>query len=129
MATTTAMRTAPAATARESGRQEVRPIAPPVDIYETDTMVVLLADVPGVTADGVDVTAERDTLTIRGRVERQPAEPDYQEFELRDYSRSFTLTQDLEADRVTATLRDGVLRVEIPKSARVQPKRIPVKAE
>jgi HSP20 family molecular chaperone IbpA len=123
------MRTAPAATARESGRQESRPIAPPVDIYETDTMVVLLADVPGVTADSVDVTAERDTLTIRGRVERQPAEPDYQEFELRDYDRSFTLTQDLEADRVTATLRDGVLRVEIPKSARVQPKRIPVKAD
>jgi HSP20 family molecular chaperone IbpA len=92
-------------------------------------MVVLLADVPGVTADGVDVTAERDTLTIRGRVESLPAEPDYQEFELRDYYRSFTLTQDLEADRVTATLRDGVLRVEIPKSARVQPKRIPVKAD
>jgi len=104
--------------------------APPVDIYETDTGYVLMADMPGVTPDGLEVIAERDELTIRGRVTRQNETPPiYQEFELTDYYRVFMLTQDLETDQVSATLRDGVLRVEIPKSARLQPKKIPVKTE
>ena len=51
------------------------------------------------------------------------------EFELADYHRRFILTEDLDAERITAVLRDGVLRVEIPKSPRVQPKKIPVRTE
>jgi len=100
-----------------------------VDIYETDTQYVLLADMPGVTSDGLDVVAERDSLVIHGRVEHAAATADYQEFELADYHRAFTLTEDLETDGVTARLQDGVLRVEIPKSPRVQPKKIPVRTE
>ena len=73
--------------------------------------------------------AERDSLVIHGRVERSEGTPEYQEFELHDYHRAFTLTDDLDADRMTATLRDGVVRVDIPKSARVQPKKIPVRTE
>ena len=106
-----------------------RTITPRVDIYETDTMYVLLADMAGVTRDGLDVVAERDSLIVHGRVERSEGTPEYQEFELHDYHRAFALTDDLETDRMTAMFRDGVLRVEIPKSARVQPKQIPVRAE
>jgi HSP20 family protein len=127
MATTT---TTPVPATRPEARQAaVQTIAPLVDVYETDQMYVLLADMPGVQADGLDVVAERDSLTIRGRVERTGAMTDYQEFDLGDYYRAFTLSGDLEADKVSATLRDGVLRVEIPKSARVQPKKISVKTE
>jgi len=100
-----------------------------VDIYETEKAYVLLADMPGVATDGLDVEAERNTLVIRGRVERPAVPPDNQEFELADYQRAFTLTEDLDTEGITATLRDGVLRVEIPKSPKLQPKKIPVKTE
>lgn len=104
-------------------------MAPAVDIYEVDTAYILLADMPGVGADGLEVVAERDQLVINGRVERPATAPDYQEFELADYHRTFTLTEDLDAERIAATLKDGVLRVEIPKSPKVQPKKIPVRTE
>jgi HSP20 family molecular chaperone IbpA len=125
-------------TARPTGREitqdspprVVPTVAPRVDIYETDTGYVLLADMPGVKADGVDVTAERDELIIRGRVDPRPSGTgEYQEFELGNYQRTFVLTEDLEMSTVSATLRDGVLRVEVPKSARVQPKKIPIRVE
>jgi HSP20 family protein len=119
----------PATPRREALERTARTIAPRVDIYETETAYVVLADMPGVTADGLEVVAERDSLIVRGRVEPPPTPPDYQEFELGDYYRAFTLTEDLETDRVTAALRDGVLRVEIPKSPRVLPKKIPVRTE
>jgi HSP20 family molecular chaperone IbpA len=119
------MTTAPAA-ARQPAQ---RTVAPLVDIYEGEKSFILLADMPGVTADGLDVVAERDTLTIRGRVPPPAAAPDYQEFELADYYRVFTLTEDLDTAGISAGLKDGVLRVEIPKSPRVQPRKIAVRTE
>jgi HSP20 family molecular chaperone IbpA len=120
---------APAATRREAPERTSRTIAPRVDIYEVEKAYVLLADMPGVAPDGLDVEAERDTLIIRGRVERPSTPPDYQEFELADYQRVFTLTEDLDTESITAALRDGVLRVEIPKSPLTQPRKIPVRTE
>ena len=121
--------TAPAPAARESRERPARTISPRVDIYETEKTFVLLADMPGVTADGLQVVAERHELVIHGRVERAPTPPDYQEFELADYRRTFMLTEDLDTDGINATLRDGVLKVEIPKSPLAQPKKIPVRTE
>jgi HSP20 family molecular chaperone IbpA len=109
--------------------RSTRTVAPPVDIYETDAAYVLLADMPGVNPEGLDVTAERGELVIRGRTQAPATLPDYQEFELGTYQRMFVLTEDLDADRITATLREGVLRLEIPKSPKVQPKKIPVRAD
>jgi HSP20 family molecular chaperone IbpA len=128
MTTLTPSTTAPA-TRREERYAPAHTLAPLVDVYETDDMYVLLADMPGVQPDGLDVIAERDSLTIRGRVERPASEPDYREFELADYYRAFTLSEDLESDKVSAILRDGVLRVEIPKSPQVKPKKIQVRTE
>jgi len=84
---------------------------------------------PGVAPDGLEVIAERGDLVVRGRVEPPATTPDYQEFELANYYRAFTLTEDLDTAGITAVLRDGVLRVEIPKSPRLQPKKIPVRTE
>lgn len=120
----------PAAPARQAPAQRARPVVRPRgDIYETDTGYVLLVDMPAVKAEQLDVVAEGGELIIRGRVDPPSTEPDYKEFELVSYERSFVLTDDLEAAHVTATLRDGVLRVDIPKSERVKPRKIPVKAE
>ncbi|HWN15676.1 MAG TPA: Hsp20/alpha crystallin family protein [Candidatus Dormibacteraeota bacterium] len=114
---------------RDTADRAPRAIPPRVDIYETEKIYVLLADMPGVLPDGLDVVAERDELVIRGRVERPARTPDYQEFELANYYRAFTLTDDLDTDGITARLSDGVLRVEIPKSARTVFKKIPVRME
>jgi HSP20 family molecular chaperone IbpA len=120
---------APTPARRGAAERPTRAVAPRVDIYETDKAYVLLADMPGVAPDGLDVQAERGTLVIHGRTVRPETEPEYEEFELADYHRAFTLTEDLETDGISAVLRDGVLRVEIPKSPRVQPKKIPVRTE
>jgi HSP20 family protein len=121
--------TAPAPTRRETPQRATRTVTPAVDIYETDTAFILLADMPGVGPGGLDVVAEREQLIVRGRVERPTTEPDYQEFELADYYRTFVLTEDLDVEGIGAVLKDGVLRVDIPKSPRVVPKKIPVRAE
>jgi HSP20 family protein len=118
-----------AAARRETSERASRTVSPRVDIYEIDKAYVLVADLPGVAPGGLDVEAERGTLVIRGRVEHPTTPPDYQEFELADYQRAFTLTEDLDTDGTSATLRDGVLRVEIPKSPKMQPKKISVRTE
>ncbi len=122
--------TAPRPFERETAERAVRTVAPRADIFETDTAFVILADMPGVGPDGVEVVADSHTLSVRGTVSRSPAnaEVEHREFELADYHRAFTLTEDLDTDRISGTLRDGVLRVEIPKSERMQPKKIPVRA-
>jgi len=100
---------------------------PPVDIYETDTAHVLLADMPGVQSEGLDIQVEHDRLTVRGRVgEGGQERPHHQEFVLRDYYRAFTLTDEIDTENINATLSDGVLRIELPKSARAQVRKIPV---
>ena len=127
MATPTA--TMPRSATRESTERSTRTIAPPVDIFETDQSFVMLADLPGVGPDGLEVSTERDTLTIRGRTDRPEEEPDYQEFVLSDYRRTFALTEDLDVSQVSATLKDGVLRIQIATSPRLQPKRIPITSD
>jgi len=125
----TRRKTEPEIQASEKVERSEVTVVPRVDIYETDQAYVLLADMPGVGNDGLDVTAERDELTIRGHVKVREDSPDYEEFERTDYHRVFVLTEDLDAARIAATLKDGVLRVEIPKSPRLQPKKIPVRSE
>jgi HSP20 family molecular chaperone IbpA len=127
MATTTS--SAPSATTRESTERTVTTLIPAVDIFETESQFVLLADMPGVAADGVEVLTARDTLIVRGRAERRMSDPDYEEFGLGEYRRTFLITEDLDAESVSAKLIDGVLRVEIQKSDRLKPRKIPVHAE
>jgi HSP20 family protein len=131
MATET-LTAAPPSTDHETERA-VRTVSPRTDIFETDTAFVILADMPGVGPDDVELIADKDTLVVRGKAESAstnlPARQfEHREFERADYYRTFALTEDLDSDGITGTLRDGVLRVEVPKSPRVQPKRIPVRA-
>jgi HSP20 family protein len=108
---------------------EVEHVTPSVDIYETDTEHVLLADMPGVSRDGLEIHVDRDRLTIRGRVGQAGApQPQHREFELHDYYRAFTLADDIETDKISANLSDGVLRLVLPKSVRARVRKIPVSA-
>lgn len=108
-----------------------RIFVPRVDIYETNDDIVMIADMPGVDEQSVDITLEKNVLTINGRVE--PEQPDnfslaYAEYETGDFQRSFTLTSKIDWDQVEATVQDGVLHLRLPKAPEAKAKKITVKA-
>jgi HSP20 family protein len=102
---------------------------PPIDIYETADGLVLYADLPGVTADSLDLQVQDKRLTLYGRVQ-QPAglavRVLHQEYQTGDFLRSFILSDEVDHERIQAKLNNGVLRVELPRAARSKPRRIDV---
>jgi len=106
--------------------------APPIDIYESDEGLVLHADLPGVTVDSLDLQVQDNKLTLFGRVEESVAENArflHQEYSVGDFLRSFILSDDVDHDRITATLNNGVLKVTLPKAQQTEPRRIQVNSE
>jgi HSP20 family protein len=104
---------------------------PRVDVSEDDTGITLLADLPGVAREQLELRVEADTLHIEGSVEAAAPgglEAVYAEVRLPRYRRSFTLSRELDASRIEAQLKDGVLSLRIPKQAHAQPRRIEVSA-
>jgi HSP20 family molecular chaperone IbpA len=112
-------------------RTRTRPTyIPPTDIYETPDSIVVLAEMPGVAPDGVDITLERRVLTICGRATEQQHkgyQQVYAEYADGDYERVFTLSEDIDRDRISATLKDGVLHLALPKAERAQARKIELK--
>ena len=103
---------------------------PAVDIYEREDGLVLIADLPGVKEEDLDVTVEGRVLRIEGRVEPVPesVRTHVDELAAGDWHREFGLSEDLDASKVRASLRHGVLRIELPKSDRLRPRPIPIHA-
>jgi HSP20 family protein len=103
---------------------------PRVDIYESADEVVLQCDLPGVKPQDVDVRFEKGELSLYGKVQpRQvPAEYLEEEYGVGDFYRSFAIAPEIDAGKITAEYRDGVLTVHLPKQERVKPKRIAVQA-
>ncbi len=106
---------------QESGAERTRDrlaFVPATDIYETEEAITILADMPGVDETAVDITLEKNVLTINGFVE--PEQPEgyslaYAEYRIGDYQRSFSLSNEIDQDNIEATLKDGVLTVHLPK--------------
>jgi|SRR5215467_2653123 len=121
-----------AATTAGSERAVERPVfIPPADIYETRDNIVVLAEMPGVGPDGVDITLERRMLTVRGRhagSEHTGYPRVYNEYTDGDYERVFTLSENIDRDRIEATLKDGVLHLVLPKAETAKPRKIELKA-
>lgn len=127
--------------AQEAEKQEIvtsgaertrsRPaFVPRTDIYETNDKIVVVADMPGVDAEGVDITLEKNVLTINGYVE--PTKPEnytlaYAEYRVGDYERSFSLSNEIDQGKIEATMKNGVLYLDLPKVAPTT-KKIAVKA-
>ena len=123
------------------GKQEARTSAeltksgptftPAVDIFETDTEIVLLADVPGVRSEDLDVDLRDDVLTLEGDVLAPEAanETDVlQEYVTGKYFRQFTLSEAIDQAKIDASLTDGVLRLTLPKVEKATPRKIQVTA-
>jgi len=105
--------------------------SPRADVFETGEAIVVVADLPGVKEDGVDITLEKNVLTIAGRVDtpdRKPYKLAHSEYEEGDYERSFVLSQGVDQDGIKATVRNGVLRLVLPKAREAVARKIPVKA-
>jgi HSP20 family protein len=117
----------------ERGAERTRERAcfvPRADIYETDDGITVVADMPGVDENAVDITLEQNVLTISGCA--APVEPDgyrlgYAEYRVGDYQRRFTLSDQIDRDEIEAMVKDGVLHLHLPK---VEPmaRKIAVKA-
>lgn len=109
-----------------------RPLYRPLtDIVETEESVIVTAEMPGVGPDDVDITLENRVLTIRGRTptnEHAGYRRVYTEYGDGDYERSFTLSEDIDRNRIKAEQKNGVLVLELPKAKEAQPKKIKVKA-
>lgn len=119
--------------AKERTRESVagRPVvAPAVDIYENTEEILLVADLPGVTEEGLAVRLEKDQLSIEGRTElpQQPGTLLAADFRAVDYRREFMVPKGIDADKIAATLKQGVLRVKLPKIPAVKPRQITIQA-
>ena len=104
---------------------------PRVDIYETDDSIELMADMPGVDENSVDITLEKNVLTIDGAVNLE--QPDnyslaYAEYEVGDYQRKFTLSDEIDQGKIEASVKNGVLYLHLPKAGPAKAKKISVKA-
>jgi HSP20 family molecular chaperone IbpA len=111
--------------------RERQVFSPRADVYETGEEIVVMADMPGVREDSVDITLEKNVLTIQGKVEapsREGFQRAYGEFEDGDYERSFALSEGVDRNSIKATVKDGVLRLALPKAKEVAARKIPVKA-
>ena len=103
--------------------------APHVDIFETEKDVIVIADMPGVSPEGIDLSLEDGILTIQGH--RPPQQLlgrlILEEYESGQYMRRFTVAETIDQDNIEAALADGVLKVRLPKVGPAQPKKIEVK--
>ena len=114
--------------AREMTRGEERYMRPPVDIYETDNGLVLMADLPGVSKDTLEVRVDNNLLTIQAKAsDMVPGEPVYREFELAGWFRQFEVVDDIDVEKIKAEMKNGVLTLNLPLAEKAKPKRIEVK--
>lgn len=107
-----------------------RCFVPKADIYETEKEIIVLADVPGANEKTVDITLEKNVLSINAFIEpirRNGFDIAYAEYEEGDYQRSFRLSDEIDRDKIEATVSNGVLQLRLPKSQEARSKKIVVK--
>jgi len=102
---------------------------PATDIVETTEGVTLKFDMPGVAKENVDITVDKETLTIIGKAEpEETGTAVYRETHVGDYRRQFTLSGDMDPNNIAAIMSDGVLTVTVGKAAKAKPRRVQIAA-
>ena len=118
----------------QSDTEHTRPgpvFIPAVDIFESENEITLLADMPGVSTDHISIDLRDGQLTILGEVEPHSSESErllLKEYETGRFHRVFNLSDTIDQSKISATMKDGVLRLVLPKAEKAKPKSIPVKA-
>ncbi|MBI9083580.1 MAG: Hsp20/alpha crystallin family protein [Desulfobacterales bacterium] len=114
--------------------EQTRPglvFTPAVDIFETEGEITLLADMPGVASEGIEIDLRDDTLTLSGDVKPWEGADEtgvLVEFDTGRYYRQFTLSEVIDQGAIKASSADGVLRLSLPKAAKAIPRKIAVMA-
>ena len=112
---------------REETREHERYITPPVDIFETKDGLTVVADLPGVEQTGLDVRVADGILTLQGRTAHvAPGTPVDREYELLHFYRQFELPDEVDAEKIAAELKHGVLTLRLPKKEKAKPRQIEV---
>lgn len=128
MAETTNISTQPSQETTRRSEPEIT-LSPPVDICETDEGITLLADLPGVPRDGLNLRVEGNTLLIEANAHLDVPEgiqPLFADIRSTCYRRGFTLSNELDTGNIDASLQNGVLTLRIPKRAELKPRKIEV---
>lgn len=115
---------------KQETREQEGVIRPPVDIFEDMAGITLQADMPGVSKERLDVHIDNDGLSIEGKAEipmPEGMEPIHADVRSTRYQRSFSLSGELDGNKIDATLKDGVLTLRIPKREQFQPRKIEVR--
>ncbi|MDX1388747.1 MAG: Hsp20/alpha crystallin family protein [Acidobacteriota bacterium] len=116
-----------------TGIESTRPgplFTPAVDIFETENAITVLADMPGVKTEGLNIDLHQNVLTIEGRVASPVAKNEsvlMREYETGGFRREFRLTNLIDQNKIDATLSDGVLRLTLPKAEAARPRKIEVR--
>jgi HSP20 family molecular chaperone IbpA len=127
---TTARPTGAVAGRTFAGAASEHALRPDADIYEDAEGITVALDLPGVGSDALEIQVDKQSLTVEAEANIDLAEgtqPIHAEVRSRHYRRSFSLSTELEGDRIEANLKDGVLTLHIPKRAEVKPRRVEVR--
>jgi HSP20 family protein len=117
----------PVATGREGTRSQERHMLPPVDIYETPESLVLIADLPGVAKEDLDLRVDNNVLTLQGKPSHAASgEAIYREYELVNFFRQFELSEQVDQENIVADFKQGVLTLHLPKVEKPKPRQIEV---
>jgi len=129
-----AEKTVPAANGSRSSkdmevtRAQEHHLPPPVDIYETRDGLILLADLPGVSKENLEVHVDDETLTIQAKAQHKvPGQPIYREYELSNFFRQFEVGDQIDTEKIEAELKYGVLKLDLPIAQSAKPRQVEVK--
>ena len=103
---------------------------PAVDIYESENALTLVADMPGIPIENVDIDLDSDQLTMRGTIPMQDEKGKviFREYTAGDYYRQFTLSSDIDREKIQASMKDGVLKLVLPKAEAAKPRKITIQS-
>lgn len=118
-----------------TGAESTRPgpvFTPAVDIFETEAAITVLADMPGIRPEGLEIDVRENVLSIEGRapeLRRENERAVLREYETGSFRREFRLTNLIDQGGIDASLRDGVLRLTLPKAEAAKPRKIEVRTD
>ena len=114
---------------KQESTTPARVFVPVTDVFETDQALTLTLEMPGVTKDRLEVRVQNDILTVEGGIDFTPYEklrPVYTEYNIGNYARTFQLSSQIEQDGISASLKDGVMTLILPKVEKAKPRKIEV---
>jgi len=117
------------AVSREATRSGARYLAPPVDIFETDDGLTLVADVPGLDEQKLEIHVDQGVLTIEGQAPFGSGELLWREYAMDGYWRQFQLPDSFDVAKAKADVRNGVLTLHLPKAEAAKPRKIVIETQ